>query len=53
MVISYIIYNNANLPWVAWVIVFELSLDLGKRFSFFATMMGSNHNSISARGCTA
>ena len=32
VVINYITDNNVNLPWVAWAIVFKLSLDLGGSF---------------------
>ena len=53
MVISYVMDDNASLPWVAWAIVFKLGLDLGGKNSFVAAMIGSNSNRISARGCIA
>ena len=53
MVIGYITDNNMDLAWVAQALVIKLSLDLGGRFGFVATMMGSNSNRISPRGCTA
>ena len=51
VVISYLIDNNANLPWVSQEITFNLSFDLEGRFGFIAAMMGSNNNRTSARGC--
>ena len=51
--ISYVKDNSISLPWVAQAIVFKLSLDLGERFGFVATMLGNNSSRISARGCTA
>ena len=46
-VINYVMDNNVNLPWVAWAIVFKLSLDLGGRVSFVATILASTSNKSS------
>ena len=53
VVISYLIDNNSNLPWVAQEITFNLSFDLGEKIGFIAAMMGSNSNRTSSRGCIA
>ena len=52
-VISYIMDNNVNLPWIAWAIVFKFSFNLGVRIGFVAAMLGSDCNRIGARGCKA
>ena len=46
-VVNYVMDNNVNLPWVAWAIVFKLSLDLGGRVTFVATILASTSNKSS------